>query len=60
MSVDTPTVFVVDDDRAVRDALKDAPGCLVLDVRLPGLSSNSAAAPFRAASYVPTRIRART
>lgn len=57
------TVFVVDDDEAVRDALKslissvglsvdtfasareflesrgpDAPGCLVLDVRLPGLS----------------------
>ena len=58
-----PTVFVVDDDEAVREALKslinsvglqaatfasarqflqsrgpDAPGCLVLDVRLPGLS----------------------
>jgi FixJ family two-component response regulator len=57
------TVFVVDDDEAVREALKslissvglsvetfasareflqsrgpDAPGCLVLDVRLPGLS----------------------
>jgi RNA polymerase sigma factor (sigma-70 family) len=57
-----PTVFVIDDDRSVREALKtlidsvglrvetfasaqeflqccsDAPGCLVLDVRLPGLS----------------------
>jgi FixJ family two-component response regulator len=57
------TVFVVDDDESIRDALKslidsvglpvetfatarefmesrgpDAPGCLVLDVRLPGLS----------------------
>jgi len=56
-------VFVVDDDRSVRDALRrlltsvgltvavfptaqaflstprpDSPGCLVLDVRLPGLS----------------------
>jgi FixJ family two-component response regulator len=63
MSADTPVVFVVDDDRSVRDALRrlvtsmgmtvevfptaqaflkaprgDAPGCLVLDVRLPGLS----------------------
>lgn len=59
----SPIVFVVDDDRSVRDALRrllasvglsvevfptaqaflaaprpDAPGCLVLDVRLPGLS----------------------
>jgi FixJ family two-component response regulator len=58
-----PTVFVVDDDASMRDALKnlfrsvgldvetfgaaqeflsgrrsEAPGCLVLDVRLPGLS----------------------
>jgi two-component system, LuxR family, response regulator FixJ len=58
-----PTVFIVDDDAAVRDALKflmrsvghtvetfgsaldflnaysdDRPGCLVLDIRMPGLS----------------------
>ena len=57
-----PTVFVIDDDQSVREALKnlissvglrvqtfasaqeflqcctEAPGCLVLDVRLPGLS----------------------
>ncbi len=58
-----PVIFVVEDDQALRDALKrlfrtvglqaevfgsaaellaaklpDAPGCLVLDVRLPGLS----------------------
>jgi FixJ family two-component response regulator len=63
MSVESPIVFVVDDDRSVRDSLRrlitsigmtvevfptaqaflsaprrDAPGCLVLDVRLPGLS----------------------
>jgi len=63
MSAETPIVFVVDDDRSVRDSLRrliasvgmtaevfptaqaflstprrDAPGCLVLDVRLPGLS----------------------
>ena len=63
MSAEIPIVFVVDDDRSVRDALRrlitsvgmtvevfptaqaflsaprgDAPGCLVLDVRLPGLS----------------------
>jgi FixJ family two-component response regulator len=63
MRAETPIVFVVDDDRSVRDALRrlitsvgmtvevfptaqaflsaprgDAPGCLVLDVRLPGLS----------------------
>ena len=63
MSAEVPTVFVVDDDRSVRDALRrlitsvgmtvevfptaqaflstpreDAPACLVLDVRLPGLS----------------------
>jgi len=63
MSAETPTVFVVDDDRSVRDSLRrlitsvgmtaevfptaqaflstprrDAPGCLILDVRLPGLS----------------------
>jgi FixJ family two-component response regulator len=63
MSHEVPTVFVVDDDRSVRDGLRrllsslgmtvevfptaqaflgarrpDAPGCLVLDVRLPGLS----------------------
>ena len=59
----TPIVFVVDDDRSVRDSLRrlitsvgmtaevfptaqaflsaprgDAPACLILDVRLPGLS----------------------
>jgi FixJ family two-component response regulator len=63
MSAETPIVFVVDDDRSVRDSLhrliasvgmtvevfptaqaclstsrRDAPGCRVLDVRLPGLS----------------------
>ena len=63
MSAETPIVFVVDDDRSVRDSLRrlitsvgmtvevfptaqaflsaprgDAPGCLILDVRLPGLS----------------------
>src|ERR671936_419455 len=63
MSFGDPIVFVVDDDRLVRDAMKsllasvgfcvetfatarefldarrpDAPGCLVLDVRLPVLS----------------------
>jgi FixJ family two-component response regulator len=63
MSDDAPVVFVVDDDRAVRDSLRrlltsvgltvevfptaqaflstprsNAPGCLVLDLRLPGLS----------------------
>ena len=63
MSAEIPIVFVVDDDRSVRDSLRrlitsvgmavevfptaqaflstprgDAPGCLVLDVRLPGLS----------------------
>jgi FixJ family two-component response regulator len=63
MSAEIPIVFVVDDDRSVRDTLRrlitsvgmtvevfptaqaflsaprgDAPGCLVLDVRLPGLS----------------------
>ncbi len=63
ISAETPIVFVVDDDRSVRDSLRrliasvgmtvevfptaqaflstprrDAPGCLVLDVRLPGLS----------------------
>jgi FixJ family two-component response regulator len=63
MSEEQPVVFVVDDDRSVRDALagllrsvglevlsfgstqeflqskrRDAPGCLVLDVRLPGRS----------------------
>lgn len=63
MSVGRPTVFVVDDDVSMREALKnllrsvgldvqtfgeaqeflaspraDGPGCLVLDVRLPGLS----------------------
>src|SRR5438105_580748 len=63
MSAAMPTVFVVDDDRSMRDGLRrlitsvgmtveafpsaqafldaprrDAPGCLVLDVRLPGLS----------------------
>jgi len=63
MSVEQPTVFVVDDDEAVRNSLRrllesvgltvevfpsaqafldrvrsDAPGCLVLDVQLPGLS----------------------
>ena len=63
MSADTPVVFVVDDDRSMRESLRrlltsvgmtvevfptaqaflgasrrDVPGCLVLDVRLPGLS----------------------
>jgi FixJ family two-component response regulator len=63
MTEDQPTVFVIDDDISVRDAIKgvvksvglraetfestqdflcesprDGPGCLVLDVRLPGLS----------------------
>ena len=63
MSPETPIVFIVDDDRDVRDSLRrlltsvgliaevfdtaqafltarrpDAPSCLVLDVRLPGLS----------------------
>jgi FixJ family two-component response regulator len=63
MSAEIPIVFVVDDDRYVRDSLRrlitsvgmavevfptaqafleaprgDAPACLVLDVRLPGLS----------------------
>jgi FixJ family two-component response regulator len=63
MTSESPIVFVVDDDRSVRDGLRrlitsvglaaevfpsaqaflrarrpDAPGCLVLDVRLPGLS----------------------
>lgn len=63
MSSEGPIVFVVDDDRSVRDGFRrlltsvgltvavfpsaqaflsaprpDAPGCLVLDVRLPGLS----------------------
>jgi FixJ family two-component response regulator len=63
MTEDPPTVFVVDDDRSVREAIRslvrsvglraetfgsaqdflrkgplDAPSCLVLDVRLPGLS----------------------
>jgi two-component system, LuxR family, response regulator FixJ len=63
MSKGVPTVFVVDDDAPVRDALKlllrsvghrveafpsaqdfldayhdDRPGCLVLDVRMPGMS----------------------
>jgi FixJ family two-component response regulator len=63
MNKSAPTVFVVDDDAPVRDALKlllrsvghnvecfasaqefldayhdDRPGCLVLDVRMPGMS----------------------
>jgi FixJ family two-component response regulator len=63
MNKSVPTVFVVDDDAPVRDALKlllrsvghrveafasaqefldayhdDRPGCLVLDVRMPGMS----------------------
>ena len=63
MTEPTPVVFVVDDDRSIREATQsllasvglrvetfetaqeflgtkrpDAPGCLVLDVRLPGLS----------------------
>jgi FixJ family two-component response regulator len=63
MTEEHPIVFVIDDDRSVREALEgllrsvglsvnafastqdflqaarpDAPGCLVLDVRLPGLS----------------------
>jgi len=63
MSGEEPTVFVVDDDEAVRNSLRrllqsvglavevfpsaqsfldrarhDAPGCLLLDVQLPGLS----------------------
>ena len=61
--IDQPTVFVIDDDEALREGLtslfrsiglqvkafgsvkdfqqdrtRDAPGCLVLDVRLPGMS----------------------
>jgi FixJ family two-component response regulator len=63
MTAETPIVFVVDDDRSVRDSLRrlitsvgmtaevfptaqaflstprgEAPACLILDVRLPGLS----------------------
>lgn len=63
MTDEHPVVFVIDDDRSIREALEgllrsvglsvnafastqdfmhaarpDAPGCLVLDVRLPGLS----------------------
>ncbi len=63
MSAGEPVVFVIDDDRSVRESLRnllssvglavevfasaqeflsarrpDAPGCLVLDIRLPGLS----------------------
>ncbi|MDB5026877.1 MAG: DNA-binding response regulator, partial [Candidatus Eremiobacteraeota bacterium] len=63
MTEDQPTVFVIDDDISVRDAIEgivksiglraqtfvsvqdflqktpqDGPNCLVLDVRLPGLS----------------------
>jgi FixJ family two-component response regulator len=63
MTDEHPVVFVIDDDRSVREAIEgllrsvglsvhafastqdfmhaprpDAPGCLVLDVRLPGLS----------------------
>jgi FixJ family two-component response regulator len=63
MSADDPVVFVVDDDRSIRESLRrlltsvgltvevfpsaqaflssprrHVPGCLVLDVRLPGLS----------------------
>src|SRR6266850_3004384 len=63
MSTTGPVIFVVDDDKSVRDSLRrlltsvglsvevfptaqaflsrprtDAPGCVVLDVRLPGLS----------------------
>jgi FixJ family two-component response regulator len=63
MSAREPVVFVIDDDRSVRESLRnllssvglavevfasaqeflsarrpDAPGCLVLDIRLPGLS----------------------
>jgi FixJ family two-component response regulator len=62
MSADVPVVFIVDDDRSVRESLRRlitsvgmavevfpsaqaflsapraGPGCLVLDVRLPGLS----------------------
>jgi FixJ family two-component response regulator len=63
MSATDPTVFVIDDDKAIRSAIKnllesvglraevfstpreflkteprDKPGCLVLDVRLPGTS----------------------
>jgi FixJ family two-component response regulator len=63
MTAESPIVFVVDDDRSVREGLRrlitsvgfaaevfpsaqaflrarrpDVPGCLVLDVRLPGLS----------------------
>lgn len=32
-----PTVFIVDDDPAMRESL-EGPTCLILDVRLPGQS----------------------
>jgi FixJ family two-component response regulator len=37
-ATEVPTIHIVDDDAAIRTALDSAAGCLVLDIRLPGLS----------------------